>query len=65
MNLSSAVWRKSTFSSANGCVEVAFLEDGVALRDSKHRDGAVLEFSPTEWVAFLRGVAAGEFEIEA
>jgi hypothetical protein len=65
MDLSPAVWRKSTFSGANGCVEVAVQEDGVALRDAKHRDGAVLEFSPTEWAAFLRGVAAGEFDLEA
>lgn len=65
MDLSSAVWHKSTFSSANGCVEVAFLDDGVAVRDSKHRGGAVLEFSHTEWAAFLLGVAAGEFNLKA
>jgi hypothetical protein len=63
MDLSSAEFRKSSFSMSNGCVEVAIQDDGVAVRDSKHRDGAVLEFSPIEWAAFLRGVAAGEFEI--
>jgi Domain of unknown function (DUF397) len=65
MDLSSAEFRKSRFSGSNGCVEVAFLEDGVAVRDAKHREGAVLEFSRTEWAAFLRGVAAGEFDLEA
>jgi hypothetical protein len=65
MDLSSAEFRKSTFSGPNGCVEVAFLEDGVAVRDAKRRDGAVLEFSHSEWAAFLRGVAAGEFDLQA
>jgi hypothetical protein len=65
MDLSSAVWRKSTFSGANGCVEVAVQEDGVALRDSRDREGAVLEVSRGDWLAFLRGVRAGEFDLEA
>jgi hypothetical protein len=65
MDLSSAVWRKSTFSGANGYVEVAVQEDGVALRDSRDREGAVLEVSRGDWLAFLRGVRAGEFDLEA
>jgi|Tabmets5t2r1_1033131.scaffolds.fasta_scaffold04857_1 hypothetical protein len=65
MELSSAEFRKSTFSGPNGCVEVAIDKDGVAVRDAKHRDDAVLEFSHMEWAAFLRGVAAGEFDLEA
>jgi hypothetical protein len=64
MDLSSAEFRKSTFSGPNGCVEVAFLEDGVAVRDSRNRDGTVLEVSRGDWLAFLRGVKAGEFDLE-
>jgi hypothetical protein len=64
MDLSSAEFRKSTFSGPNGCVEVAIQDDGVAVRDSRNRDGAVLEFSPGDWKAFLRGVKAGEFDLE-
>ena len=63
MDLSSAEFRKSSFSGANGCVEVAIQDDGVAVRDSKHRNGAVLEFSYSEWEAFLRGVGEGEFAL--
>ena len=63
MDLSSAEFRKSSFSSSNGCVEVAIQDDGVAVRDSKHRNGAVLEFSHSEWEAFLRGVGEGEFDL--
>ncbi len=55
-------WRKSTFSSSNGeCVEVADLDGGVAVRDSKDPDGPKLRFASAEWRAFLAGVRAGEF----
>jgi hypothetical protein len=64
MELSSAEFFKSSFSGSNGCVEVAIRDDGVAVRDSRNRDGAVLKFSHRDWVAFLRGVRAGEFDLE-
>jgi hypothetical protein len=50
-----AVWRKSTFSESNGCIEVSFVGAQVAIRDSKDRSGPVLTFSLTEWEAFLAG----------
>jgi Domain of unknown function (DUF397) len=65
VDLSSAVWRKSTFSGANGCVEVAFVQGQVAVRDSKQRGGPVLVFTAHEWHAFLSGVRAGEFDQRA
>jgi hypothetical protein len=64
MDPSTAVWRKSTLSGANGCVEVAFVDDKVALRDSKNPAGLVLVFSQREWLAFMGGVRAGEFDLE-
>ncbi len=67
VDLSRAVWRKSTRSNANGqCVEVAANLPGiVAVRDSKRpgAQGAVLVFSPSEWAAFVRGVKGGEFDL--
>jgi hypothetical protein len=56
------VWRKSSLSGTNGCVEVAFVDEQVAIRDSKDRSGPVLTFSPTEWDAFLAGARRGEFD---
>jgi hypothetical protein len=63
VDLSRATWRKSTRSGNNGCVEVAFVEDHVGVRDSKDRQGPILTFTPTEWTAFIGGVRAGEFEL--
>jgi hypothetical protein len=65
MEWSSAEFSKSSFSGPNGCVEVAIRPDSVAVRDAKHQEGPVLEFSPGEWAAFLQGVKNGEFDLES
>lgn len=62
MDLSRAVWQKSTRSGNNGCVEVALDTAEVAVRDSKDRTGPVLLFTAHEWDAFLAGVRNGEFD---
>jgi hypothetical protein len=62
VDLSHAVWRKSEASGVNGCVEVAFVEEGVAVRNSRDSAGTVLLFSRADWEAFLRGVRNGEFD---
>ena len=57
-------WRKSSLSTTNGCVEVALVGDRIAVRDSKQEGrGPVLEFTATEWAAFLAGVRGGEFDL--
>jgi hypothetical protein len=56
-------WRKSTRSGPNGCVEVAFLNERVAVRDSKDQQGPRLEFTSFEWQAFISGVYNGEFDL--
>jgi len=63
VDLSSATWRKSTYSNANGCVEVAFVDTQAAVRDSKDRTGPVLVFDSHEWEAFVGGVRDGQFEL--
>ena len=62
MDLARAMWRKSSRSGANGCVEVSLDPAEVAVRDSKHQEGPVLRFNANEWEAFLAGVRNGEFE---
>jgi hypothetical protein len=59
-----AEWFKSTYSggSDDNCVEVAFIKDGVAVRDSKDPAGGVLTYTLPEWAAFLAGVKAGQFD---
>jgi hypothetical protein len=63
-DLPGAAWVKSTISGPTGgnCVEVAFLAQGeVALRNSRHPDGAALVFTRAEWDAFVGGARDGEF----
>jgi Domain of unknown function (DUF397) len=56
-------WRKSSFSSMNGCVEVAPLGGGhLALRDSKSPDRGYFVYNAHEWHSFAAGVRAGEFD---
>jgi hypothetical protein len=64
MNLQKALWRKSTRSGpwTDNCVEVAFVNGAVAVRDSKDPTGPVLVFTPGEWGAFVGGAKAGEFD---
>lgn len=59
MELSGAIWRKSTRSGNNGgaCVEVAANLPGVVrVRDSKDRQGPVLAFATTAWRAFVQNI---------
>jgi predicted secreted Zn-dependent protease len=54
-------WRRSSWCSANSCVEIADLPGGVAIRDSKSPEAPPLTFAADEWQSFIAGVKAGEF----
>ena len=58
LDLSGLSWRKSSRSTANGdngdCVEIAFADRVVAVRDSKNPDAAHLAVPPAAFTAFLR-----------
>ena len=55
-------YKVSSFCSFGNCVEVGRSPEGaVMVRDTKDR-GQELTFSDEEWVAFVAGVKAGEFD---
>ena len=66
VDLTNARWQKSTRSGPNcdNCVEVAFVGDAIAVRDSKHPTGPVLIFTGEEWDAFVGGAKDGEFDLD-
>lgn len=58
-DLSTAVWRKSSYSNGSGgeCVEVAPGHPGVIpVRDSKSQEGPVLLFHTPSWTPFLNSL---------
>jgi hypothetical protein len=58
MDITSADWRKSSYSGANGgnCVEVGKADSTIAVRDTKDRDGLVLDIPADAWRAFTAGL---------
>ena len=66
-NLTDANWHTSSYSGGGNCVEVAtnLLDtDGhVYVRDTKDREGSLQQYTRSEWIAFLKGVHDGEFNI--
>ncbi|WP_045747636.1 DUF397 domain-containing protein [Actinoplanes rectilineatus] len=64
-DFSSAKWRKSTGSGDGGCVEVAYVDGVIGVRDTKDSgSGPILMFNEREWTAFLAGSLAGEFNLD-
>ena len=65
VDLNKAVWRKSTRSGpwTDNCVEVAFIDEAICVRDSKDPAGKVLIFTAGEWNAFVDGTKDGEFDL--
>ena len=52
------IWRKSSYSvDGDSCVEIAPIEHGVAVRDSKNMQGPTLAFPERYWRTFVRAVS--------
>jgi hypothetical protein len=64
-DFSKARWRKSSVSDSGGCVEVAYADGWIGVRDTKHGGASpVLTFTEREWTAFAVGVELGEFTLD-
>jgi Domain of unknown function (DUF397) len=52
--MNNPTWRKSTYSGSNGgeCIEVGSHHGHVLVRDTKDREGPVLQVSPAVWSKF-------------
>ncbi|WP_083926746.1 DUF397 domain-containing protein [Nocardiopsis valliformis] len=55
MDMTTAQWRKSSYSNPDGpqCVEVADLPGSTAVRDTQHRELGYLSFQSAEWANLL------------
>jgi hypothetical protein len=64
LDLSNARWMRSTHAGPgpDNCVEVAFVGEAIAVRDSGS-DSPALIFTPAEWEAFVGGAKDGEFNL--
>lgn len=67
INLSHAVWRKSSRSGTHGgdenCVEVAGLPGLVAVRDSKNPDDGLLVVESAAWRRTVTAVKSGRYDL--
>ncbi|MEU0982983.1 DUF397 domain-containing protein [Streptomyces griseus] len=58
-----ARWVKARSSNGDGnCVELAKLDQGVAMRNSRFPDGEMLLYTPEEVRRFVVAVKGGEFD---
>lgn len=61
VDLSGAQWFKSSRSTGSQeCVEVAHVDAGVGVRDSKNPTGPALAFAPAAWDGFTAAIRRGE-----
>lgn len=65
IDLSRAVWRKSSRSSPAGenCIEITRLHSRHAVRDSKNPGGEILTFDTATWSLFITRVKQDELDL--
>jgi hypothetical protein len=65
MDLYTAVWHKSSYSSGSGsnCVEVAVIPGAVAIRDSKDPDGPAHVVTPEAFRDLIARIKRGDLGV--
>ncbi|MDQ3154860.1 MAG: DUF397 domain-containing protein [Actinomycetota bacterium] len=64
LDLTGAQWLSGSQAAdpETGHLEIAFVDDHIAMRNSADPDGPALIFTPAEWEAFVLGAKDGEFD---
>ena len=58
-----SAWRKSHASADQAaCIEITVRESFVLVRDSRNKNGAVLEFALGPWLELMRRIRKGELD---
>ncbi len=57
-------WHKSNTSDDHGCIEIAYANGLIGVRDSKNPTGPFLTFNRHEWDAFVAGIRDGSLTPE-
>lgn len=60
--MGNSAWTKSTRCDTGACVEVAAIDDQIAIRASTDPNGPILRFTKAEWGAFVGGILDGELQ---
>jgi hypothetical protein len=60
-----STWHKSSFSQGGDCVEWARTKELIHVRNSNDPSGRTLDFTHSEWQAFINGVKAGEADLDS
>ncbi len=54
---------KSTYSGGSACVGVAIENGSISVVNTKEKR-TIIEFTEAEWIAFIKGVKDGEFDLK-
>lgn len=60
---STLTWVRAKRCESGNCVEIARVDDKIAVRNSTQPDGPVVTFTKAEWDAFVHGVVDGDFDL--
>jgi len=63
MKIKGKTFVTSTYSGGSHCVGVAIKDGSVSVVNTKEKK-TIIEFTEDEWIAFIKGVKNGEFDLK-